>query len=121
MVDESGGERCVKGKMAGRGKEERAILLFERESRRQLGLGRGQGPAGRLTPPASNMTLVWLWNWSILVHVGERAREHERVNLLKLPSCLPTIEDNTYPLHLADSSTEIIAQPTYESVHLCMQ
>jgi hypothetical protein len=38
--------RGVKGKMAGRGKEERAILLLERESRRQLGLGRGQWPAG---------------------------------------------------------------------------
>jgi hypothetical protein len=40
MVDESGVERGVKGKMAGRGKEERAILL-SRESQRELGLGRG--------------------------------------------------------------------------------
>jgi hypothetical protein len=38
----------VKGKMAGCGKEEGAILL-SRESRRELGLGKIR--AGRLTPP----------------------------------------------------------------------
>jgi hypothetical protein len=89
--------RGVKGKMAGRGKEERAILLLERERESQTAGAWQRAMAGRLTPPASNMTLllVWLWNWSILVHVGESARA-ERVNLLKLPSCLPTIQDNTH-------------------------
>jgi hypothetical protein len=76
--------------------------------------------AGRLTPPAClEHDAGGFWNWSILVQCGESAREHERVNLLKLPSCLPIIQDNTYTLTLADSSTEPIAQLTDLFIFVC--
>jgi hypothetical protein len=123
MVDESGVERCEGEDGRTRKGRARNLVVGERESQTAGAWQRAM--AGRLTPPASNMTLVlvWLWNWSILVHVGESARA-ERVNLLKLPSCLPTIQDNTHThthtlLPLADSSIAIIAQPTNLSILVC--